>query len=1116
MEIKKVSLPIDAFQDEILMCIENNSVSIIVAETGAGKSTRVPQFLLEATNYEVVVTQPRRVAAKSVAKRVSLEMNCRFGGLVGFRTAVDRNDGIETRCLFATDGLQLVRELTSAKQTVGNGIVLIIDEVHEWNQNIETLVAWVKKAILEGVEIKVVLMSATLDHERLSEFFRNAPVIEVPGRCFPVLGSPSNGISQKKAGQMIDEIKRLVSENRNTLVFLPGKGEINEMQKLLQDAKLQAVILPLHGELEPHEQDLVFDSYQLPKIILSTNIAQTSVTIPDIDAVVDSGLERRIELINNVETLTLANISQADCLQRAGRAGRVREGEYVLCNNSAYETYSKYSTPEILRSLLDQMVLRLAGADLDATTLPFYHQPDSYVLKEAKETLIAIEALNSDGKITKLGHKINKFPTDVKAARMILEAIERKCLNPVLTIAAILGAQGGSLRRRSRDDDPLDFKSWTNLINPDKKYQSDLLVELELFWKAKEMKQHELAKNGIMPKAYGQASEIRGQLREALKSLNYWVSSYDQNAKDEESILKSIASGMVVHLYQHISGGEYRNGDSRQLARESIINRLSNYPEWIVGEPINISFVGRRGYKQTIELVGGVTVVKPEWMIEIAPHLVSNKVERLYWSSEKKCVAEDHITIFNNIEIARESKPTSWSNEAFKIFVNNMMSKYTSFDVVNELFVENTEIMNQYDSYFVRSGGVIESKNNSDIISEQYRKVLEPHKVLSFSHLGKLLENDVVKDSLRISLIDLISEKEITSIEKNNPLFIEIEGKEFSVIYLQSYGDYIAKIEVPENFITETNLKSVKLPNGRELKFNYGGYTKTLSEHLEKIQQNLLSSFKNQISNLLAIPQEEPFMRMRSFQGWGYTELGKILLSYFEKLKSEIITNLNFDNQAELIEKVKIKTEEIKNELRAQYEKADALIASTEESFFNTLAELEQEFVRDEKREISSQISEAKTFLQKGEFTEVENLCHEIEILIADLQSLAKTREKERRELLKRSNISSYILSAFRGDVERAVQFIDNVKNLPTEKLDEHIVANCGRARANAHLTHVGGDDFFCGADPNDVKHYVYEYHFGSGEYEEPEEEDEDEDEEESDREITLEDLEKLQQKFGR
>ncbi len=1054
-------------------------MTVIVAETGAGKSTRVPQFLLETTDYEVVVTQPRRVAAKSVARRVAHEMNCRFGGLVAFRTAVDRNDSAETRCLFATDGLQLVRELTSQKQTIGNGVVLLVDEVHEWNQNIETLVAWAKKAILKGADIKVVLMSATLDHERLSNFFDNAPVIEVPGRCFPVVGSPSTGLAQKGAHLMLEEIKRLVTAGMNTLVFLPGKKEIADMQGALQKANMHAVILPLHGELEPDEQDAVFDSYHLPKIILSTNIAQTSVTIQDIDAVVDSGLERRIELINNVETLKLANISQADCLQRAGRAGRVREGEYVLCNDTKYASFSQYPVPEILRTLLDQMVLRLAGAGLDATQLPFYHQPDSSVLAEAKETLMAIEALDAQGKITKLGHKINKFPTDVKAARMILEAIDRKCLAPVLTIAAILGVQGSTLKRRKRDDDPEYFLGWENLIDANKKYQSDLLVELELFWHAKELGQSYLTQHGIMPKAYGKASEIRGQLREALQDLGYRMDANNQNAQSEEEILKSVAAGMVVHLFRHTGGGTYENGGTRQLAKESIINRLDRYPEWVVGEPFNISFVNRRGRRQTIELVSSVTSVDPSWMIEIAPHLVTKKVERLSWNSDQRTVTEDHVTIFNGQEIAREKKPALWGSEAFKFFVDALMRSYSGSDVADELYRANTEILNQYQTHYIRSGGTIQ-KMESSLIRDLYAKVLEPHHVQSLSHFENLIGKEVSKDELRIYLSQLISSEEIARIERENPLVIMVEGKEFSVTYSQSWNEFIAKIEVTEEFIRETKLESVTLPTGRELMISCNGNTQALRGQRERIQKNLVNNFTNQILNFLSVPREEPFTT-----GWYNTKtpLGELLKAQFNALQTEMIDGLTIENSAQQTELVKTKAEEIKTTLRSSYESAKALITVTEEKLQSSLELVGQEFISDEISQISNHLSQAKTSLQKGGFAEVEKICEDITKIILSFATLTTERRQLEEQREKDAYLPEGLLERLGGNLDRAIEFWKNVQKIDTFRLDEHEIT-CGRSRARTNIEQAWQamgepSDFFCGADPNDVKYFVYNYHFG-------------------------------------
>lgn len=1102
--MKKIELPVDSFKEIIVETIEKNPVTIIVADTGAGKSTRVPQFLLQATNYEVVVTQPRRVAAKRVAQRVAGEMQIKFGGLVGFRTAVERNDSVETRCLFATDGLQLVRELTSAKQTIGNGVVLLIDEVHEWSTNIETLVAWVKKAISEGNNTKVVLMSATMDYEKLSAYFNDAPVIKIPGRMFPVAGSPATGVAQVRASQMTNEVKRLVAAGRNTLVFLPGKGEIAELQRELQQAQLQAVILPLHGELDSAEQDRVFDLYDMPKVILSTNVAQTSVTIPDIDAVVDSGLERRIELRNGVETLMLANVSQADCLQRAGRAGRVREGEYVLCNDTAYSNFAKYPTAEILRSRLDQMVLRLASAGLDATTLPFYHQPDSSVLREAKETLIAIEALDASGKITKLGYEINKFPTEVTAARMIIEAIERKCLGPVMTIAAILGTQSDTLRRRKRDDDPADFKSWAALIDPDKKYQSDLLVELELFWKAKDLSQYELAKNGIMPKAYGQASEIRGQLREALAGLGYQIGRYDQNANDEVAILKSVAAGMVGHLYRHTGGGEYKNGGYRTLAKESILNRLDKKPDWIVGKPMNISFKNRRGYMQTIELVSACTAVQPEWMAEIAPHLVTKKVERLYWHSVQKMVVEDHVTVFNKNEIAREQKPALWGDEAFKIFVSSMMDFSSGNDVVNQLYHANTEILSQYNKYFMRSGRAI-PKKGSEIIREKYNTVLMKHQPLSFSQLENLLQKEVSRDDLLITLSELISSEEIASIEANNPLVIEIEGKEFSVIYQNDYSAvFYPMIEVTEDFIREAKMGAVMLPGGREVKLKYSGdyYPRTLGEHRAQIaeaqkqererqERDLVNNFDNQTHNSLIVPEEAAF---RDLQSWSRfkTPAGELLERRFNELRVQMLEGLTLENLSERVETLKGKAEEIKVQLQLEYEKAQALITGTEEVLENVLIDLDATLVADKIDQARLFISMANDNLKGGNFTQVQDCCTKVKIIADNITSIAENRKQERDQLIKHKNIPEYLLEVFSGDLQTTLQFMNNVAKIDTWRLDPHEIT-CGRARVTSNIeaawSAMGEEsDFFCGADPNDVKYYVYQYHFGDG-LQEPEEE---------------------------
>ena len=316
--MSNATLPIAAFRNEIVDAIQINPVTILTAETGAGKSTQVAQYLLEE-GCNLVTTQPRRLAARTVAERVADEYDTPLGEIVGFRTAYERKDSDATRCLFVTDGLALVREL------MGRGPqVLVIDEVHEWNLNIEVLVAWAKHQMKRGVDFKVVLMSATLEAQRLSDYFDGAPVIDVPGRTFPVEELAPSG------SKLEDDVVKLLRQGRNVLVFQPGKREIEETVSYLQGlSDLNAEILPLHGGLTPDEQKKCFRSYGRPKCIVATNVAQTSITIPDIDGVVDSGLERRQELRDGVEGLYLGAISWADREQRKGRAGRTKSGVYI-------------------------------------------------------------------------------------------------------------------------------------------------------------------------------------------------------------------------------------------------------------------------------------------------------------------------------------------------------------------------------------------------------------------------------------------------------------------------------------------------------------------------------------------------------------------------------------------------------------------------------------------------------------------------------------------------------------------------------------------------------------------------------------------------------------------
>lgn len=586
------NLPIIKYQQEIVEAVKKNAVTIIKAETGAGKSTQVPQMLL-AAGYEVVVTQPRRLAARTIAERIAEERGEQIGSTVGYRTGYERKDSWRTQILFCTDGLQLVRELTDRVES-SKTRVLIIDEVHEWNLNIETLIAWCKKRVLEGWNIKVVVMSASFDDNALKDYFgMDTPVINVPGKMYPVK-------MIQVVANMQAHIKKLVDQKKNVLVFVPGKQDIRQIIKNLEG--IEAVVLPLHGELDIEEQKRCFQHYKLPKVIIATNVAQTSITVNDIDAVVDTGKERRLEVENGVEGLYLRDISQADCIQRKGRAGRTKEGIYVLNSTTKFDQRPEFSVPEIQRSNLDHIVLRLASIGIDAAEIEFFHQPNIEAILDAKKSLTNLGALE-DNKVTKIGYKISKIPVSCKYARMILEADKRGVTDDVIIITAIL--EVGGLLYRSESS----YSEHTN------ESCSDLLAELSIWKNIQEHGIVDFKVQGILPKSYYRTKELIKKLRRSLRHLVTFGTTGNR-----EDILLSCVSGLADHLYQIEEGHVYydENGNYMNLDRKSCVSRGA---KWIVGIPKIIEFQDRYGELKTLEFINMVTKVDLNQMIQLTPHL---------------------------------------------------------------------------------------------------------------------------------------------------------------------------------------------------------------------------------------------------------------------------------------------------------------------------------------------------------------------------------------------------------------------------------------------------------------------------------------------------------------
>lgn len=641
-------LPVLGFKDRILDAIDTHQVTIVTAETGAGKSTQIPQYLAERGYTKVIVTQPRILAARNLTKRVREEWVLRSGadsdGIIGYRTAHERDDSPDTRILYCTDGLQLVREITGSGTRQRQ--VLVLDEVHEWNENMEVLVAWAKKRCQEEPGFKVVIMSATIETETLAEYFTTDAVVNVPGRGFEV--------TKRRGTDVISEIlNQVTTAASNMLVFLPGKSEIQDVTDAVQ-AKAQAAgvpIIPLHSQLEATSQQQAFASYPNGKIILATNIAQTSVTIDDIDVVIDSGLERRSEVRNGVEGLFIAQISQADCLQRAGRAGRTKPGEYILAPYGTmpcqeFDERPDYAVPEILRKHIDRLTLRLASVGIDIETLDFYHDPSNKAIQRAKRTLVALGAMTKTGDVTRIGRQMEEFPVESSYGRMLVEAMR---FGPEVQskLTSIIGIQevGGIVKGGSR------YTGWHKYT---RQYKSDLLAQYDVYLALPEIPNELYEELGVIGKNVHKATEVMERLEHDLQLAHIPLSPLTDTEQDQ--LMRCIVAGQIGELWvvdEHGAVEHIFTRKRRELSSSTVVRN----PKLVSGTPFDLQVPTQTGGLETLHLLQGITAVKVDWLVELAPHLFAGRRGKTFYDPRSGTLASRQMVRFGGqvIEGASET-----------------------------------------------------------------------------------------------------------------------------------------------------------------------------------------------------------------------------------------------------------------------------------------------------------------------------------------------------------------------------------------------------------------------------------------------------------------------------
>lgn len=598
------ALPVFAHRQEILNAVRDNSIVILTGETGSGKTTGLARILLEAGYSDVVITQPRITAATSVAEYVAKSLGEPVGQRVGYHSSLNRVTSPQTRVVFRTDGLQLARE------THGDGIadredaVIVIDEHHERSVNIDTLVAVLLQRLKNGAKFRLVFSSATAEVARLMNLLAPlvgyVPHVHIEGRTFPVR------FEQAGSTDLIPITTQQLKAGRNVLVFLPGKREIETVTEVLLRAKLDVEVIPLYADLSKEEKDRAFAAYTRPKVVVATNVAQTSITIPDIDVVVDSGLERTPTFSKRgVPGLMMANTSQADCRQRMGRAGRTKPGVYFLCG-APLANRPAFPQPEIHHSNLDTIVLRLAQAKLKPETLLWLDPPYRRHVALARKRLAMLGAVKGPQdkiKLTPTGEQMLGYPLDAAYARMMVEAHRRDVVTDMLALVAaasvggILNPQEPRFHGRSCDSDLLD--------------QRDLFLGAALDWRANPGQTEaelatKLADLGLVPRRFHRAWDLYQVLcaREGIEPLSR-LATLDR----QKNLLACVAAGLWPNGLWRVEGrhGLADEGEPRLISKSSCANAEGNL---VVAEPFDLD---------DMCLLQNLSKVSPKMLDQIIP-----------------------------------------------------------------------------------------------------------------------------------------------------------------------------------------------------------------------------------------------------------------------------------------------------------------------------------------------------------------------------------------------------------------------------------------------------------------------------------------------------------------
>lgn len=649
------SLPVSQRKVEIQKLLSEHQVIVVAGETGSGKTTQLPKMCLELGfgNLGMIGhTQPRRIAARSVAARIAEELETELGGLVGYKVRFNDQISDNTQIKLMTDGILLAE--IQKDRFLNQYSCLIIDEAHERSLNNDFILGYLKQLLPRRRDLKLIITSATIDVERFSKHFNNAPIIEVSGRTYPVEVRYRPVVEEDDQDQLqgiLNAVDELQAEGRgDILIFMNGEREIRDTAEALQKQNLKHTeILPLFARLSAQEQNKIFHPSGLNRIVLATNVAETSLTVPGIKYVIDPGTARisRYSYRTKVQRLPIEPISQASANQRKGRCGRVSEGVCIrLYSEEDFNSRPEFTDPEILRTNLASVILQMTALGLDdIEAFPFVDAPDKRHIQDGiklLEELGAFEMVRTKAGekrlLTRVGRQLAQLPVDPRLAKMILSAVNFGCVYEMMIIVSALSIQDP----RERPQEKQQASDEKHRRFTDKK--SDFLAFLNL-WRYLQEQQKALSKNQFRRQCQKdflnylrirEWQDIYHQIRLTVREMGLPINS---EKAEYQQIHTALLSGLLSHIgLKEAEKQQYLGARNAHFAIFPNSVLFKKQPKWVMAAEL----------VETSKLWGRmVAEIEPEWIEPLAEHLIKKSYSEPRWSKSRGAViADEKVTLY--------------------------------------------------------------------------------------------------------------------------------------------------------------------------------------------------------------------------------------------------------------------------------------------------------------------------------------------------------------------------------------------------------------------------------------------------------------------------------------